>query len=51
MGIKLENFEASSDIMDYSEGDFKAMMKKRHGTTAKKAKEIYKELHKDGEPK
>lgn len=47
MSVKIENFEFSSDVVTYSEGDFKALLKKRYGTTAKRAKEIYKKLHGD----
>jgi len=42
MAFKYENFVISSDMLEMSEADFKAEMKKRFGTAAKKAKEIYK---------
>ena len=45
MGIKVANFEFSSDFLDKSEADFKAHMKRTHGVSAKKAKELYKGLH------
>jgi hypothetical protein len=45
MGVKVENFEFSPNVMDLTEGEFKALLKKKFGTTAKRAKEIYKKIH------
>lgn len=45
MAFEIENFQASSDIKDYSEGELKALLKRRYGVSAKKAKEVYNKIH------
>lgn len=39
-----ENFEASADVIAMSAKDFKALMKKRYGYSAKKAGALHKYL-------
>lgn len=45
MAIVTKNFVFGEDFKDKSLSDFKAHMKRTHGVSAKKAKEIYDEIH------
>lgn len=45
MAFEIENFQASSDIKNYTEGELKALLKRRYGLTAKKSKEVYNMIH------
>ena len=47
MSIKIENFEFSSDVLNYSEVELKALLKGRYKLSARKSKEIYKAIHGD----
>ncbi len=45
MNYNFENFKASADVLEMSAKDFKALVKKRYGFTAKKAKALYDKLN------
>lgn len=45
MAIKTKNFVFGDDFRDKSFPDFKAYMKDVHKVSAKKAREIYNEIH------